>query len=112
MQTVEQEFTETVTSYTGYTATDTIFSSHLSTINLSSTITQLAQSTYLVNRVSTTLYSETFTLTMTEVSTSIVPTFTVLGLVTGFLILLTIWMTLKTTKKPKKRVSKLTKLSP
>ena len=103
MQTVTREFTETLTSYTGYTATDTILSSYLFTVNLSSTITELAQSSYLVNRVSTTLYSETFAFTMTEASTSIVPTFTVLGLVSGFLILSTVWITLKLAKKPRKR---------
>ena len=103
MQTITQEFTETLTSYTGYTATDTILSSYLFTVNLGSIITELAQSSYLLNRVSTTLYSETFAFTMTEASTSIVPTFTVLGLVSVFLILLTFCMTLRSKKKPRKK---------
>ena len=103
MQTITGEFTETLTSYAGYTAMDIIFSGILSTDNLSSRITQSAQSSFLVHQLSTTLYSETFTLTVTEASTSLVPTFAVLGLVTGFLVLLTIWMTLKSTKKPRKK---------
>ncbi len=103
MQTITGEFTETLTSFAGYTAMDIIFSGILSTDNLSSRITQSAQSSFLVHQLSTTLYSETFTLTVTEASTSLVPTFAVLGLVTGFLVLLTIWMTLKSTKKPRKK---------
>ena len=99
MQTITQEFAETMTSYAGYTATDVIYSGFLSTVILNSRITQSAQSSFLVHRVSTTFYSETFTFTMTRASTSIVPTFAVLGLVTGFIILVTIWMTLISTKK-------------